>query len=61
MGKVGEEFRYQEVRDKLTAVVGHKAWVRSPVPKDEAGIQEMGIQTGAAWDWKGKKIGAEEK
>ena len=48
MGKVGEELRYQEVRDKVIAVAGHKAKVRIPVPKEETGIQEV-----ESWSWGG--------
>ena len=49
MGKVGEELRYQEVRDKVVAVAGHKAKVRVPLPREEsAGIQEV-----ESWSWGG--------
>ena len=49
MGKMGEELRYQEVRDKVVAVTGHKAKVRVPLPREEsAGIQEV-----ESWSWGG--------
>ena len=54
MGNVGEELRYQEVRDKVIAVAGHKAKVRIPVPKEEAAIQEVD-----SWNWGGMEGDAE--
>ena len=50
MGNVGEELRYQEVRDKVIAVEGHKANVRFPVPREETGIQEV-----ESWNWGGRE------
>ena len=48
MGNVGEELRYQEVRDKVIAVAGHKAKVRIPLPREEVGVQEV-----QSWSWGG--------
>ena len=48
MGKVGEDLNYQEVRDKVVAVAGHKAKVRIPLPREEAGVQEA-----QSWSWGG--------
>ena len=46
MGKVGEDLQYQEVRDKVVAVAGHKAKVRVPLPREEGGIHEV-----ENWSW----------
>ena len=49
MGKVGEDLMYQEVRDKVVAVAGHKAKIRIPMPREEsAGVQEV-----QSWSWGG--------
>ena len=55
MGKVGEDLQYQEVRDKVVAVAGHKAKVRVPLPREEGGIHEV-----ENWSWGGIGLGEDE-
>ena len=49
---------YQEVRDKVVGVAGHKGQKRTPLPREEHRVNEM--RWGNEWDWGGEESGDEE-
>ena len=53
MGTMEEEAGFEEIRDKVMAVAGHRMSRR--IPKEESGVNEVG------WDWGGNEGEGEEE